>query len=101
MLFRSDFIVVAISKRNEQTNPIEFYNGLVNNKYEMNNYHDIICNIPNSNMKCGYILTLPVHNIYDIFLDVFPDVIFESKKYEMDNQNYESWNKTPINDIEF
>ena len=97
----SDFIVVAISQITEQTNTKEFYSGLISNEYEMDNYHDVIFTVPKTNVRAGYILTLPIHKIYDIFLDVFPNVIFESKDYEMDNNNYESWKGMSMNELTF
>jgi hypothetical protein len=97
----NDFIVVAISQMEDNTNPKEFYSGLIANEYEMNNYHDVVFTTPRSNIKVGYVLTLPIHQVYDIFLDVFPNVIFETKYYEMDNNNCESWKGIAMNELSF
>jgi hypothetical protein len=99
----SDFIVLTISAISN-TRPEEFYIGLVNINYELFNMYDIVCKkriAQNSNIvnlfKVTY--TLPVHEVYDMFLDAFNDIIFESKKYEIDDNNYESWNGKSINEI--
>jgi hypothetical protein len=34
-------------------------------------------------------------------MDVYNNTLFESKKYEMDDNNYESWNGKSINEITF
>ena len=65
--------------------------GLINNNYEMFNFKDIVINI-NNKMRIGYTLMLPINKIYDIFMDVYNINIFESNKYLIDDDNYESWN---------
>jgi hypothetical protein len=97
----NDFIVVAISQIEDNTNPKEFYMGLIANEYEKNNYHDVVFTVPRTNIRAGYVLTFPIHQVYDIFLDVFTNVIFESKYYEMDNNNFELWKGMSINDLSF
>jgi hypothetical protein len=97
----NDFIIVAISQIEDNTNPKEFYSGLISNEYEMNNYHDVMVTVPRTNFRSGYVLTLPIHQVYDIFLDVFPNVIFETKDYEMDNNNFESWKGMSMNELSF
>jgi hypothetical protein len=107
----SDFIILALSTI-KNTKPHEFYNGLININYELFNMYDIVCkkkilqNINNNNNSSNTIMnlfkvtyTLPVHEVYDMFLDAFNDIIFESKKYEIDDNNYESWNGKSINEI--
>lgn len=97
-----DFVVVAIGNTNNNTNPVEFYNGLINNNYELFNYRDVIIKVDeNQNINLGFILMLPIHKVYDIFMDVYNNTLFESKKYEMDDNNYESWNGKSINEITF
>ena len=95
-----DIIVVAIGNTNDNTNPIEFYNGLINNNYELYNYRDVIIKVA-ENVNIGYILLLPINKVYDIFMDVYNNTLFESKKYEMDNENYESWEGKSINELDF
>lgn len=95
-----DFIVVAIGNTNDNTNPIEFYNGLINNNYELYNYRDVIIKVA-ENVNIGYILLLPINKVYDIFMDVYNNTLFESKKYEMDDNNYESWAGNSINELDF
>lgn len=97
----NDFIIVAMSQINENTNPKELYSGLIANEYEMSNYHDVTVKMPNTNNTAGYVLTLPIHQVYDIFLDVFPNVVFETKHYEMDNNNFESWKGISMNELSF
>ena len=101
----NDFIVVAIS-----TKPIinnyhnEFYEGLINNNYELYNFKNMKIKITNKNNKShyiNYIMMLPIHEIYDIFMDVYNNTIFESAKYVIDNDNYESWNGVSINNLKF
>lgn len=95
-----DFIVVSIGNTNDNTNPIEFYNGLINNNYELYNYRDVIIKVA-ENINIGYILLLPINKVYDIFMDVYNNTLFESKKYEMDDNNYESWAGNSINELDF
>lgn len=99
----SDFVVIAISTISN-TKPDEFYIGLININYELFNMYDIVCKkriAQNSNIVNLFKVTyaLPVHEVYDMFLDAFNDIVFESKKYEIDDNNYESWNGKSINEI--
>ena len=118
-----DFIVIAINKEQKSSLQNEFYQGILNSRYNPKNIFGAL--VPNSEQKKNanndnnaddgreqtnknanansfvvYYL-LPVHTVYDIYMDVFTDVIFESNKYEMDNENYESWNKISINELTF
>jgi len=95
-----DFVLVAISDKTNHNNPREFYDGLINNNYEMFNFKDIVINLDNK-MRIGYTLMLPIHEIYDIFMDVYNINIFESNKYLIDDDNYESWNDKSINELKF
>lgn len=103
-LKNEDFIIIMISKNNILMK--DFIQGLKNNNYS--NHHlfkymiqqiktqNYINNVIPSFKLC---FTLPIHNVYDIFADTFNNVIFESKYYEMDDNNYESWKKKSINEI--
>lgn len=82
-----DFIILAISKENI-INPNEFYDSLCNINYEYSNFKHI--NAINNN-KLGFILLLPIKKIYDLFLDVYNNVIFESTAYHIDVKNNEYW----------
>lgn len=104
----SDFIVIAIGSQSPNDNINEFSNGLININYEINNFMNIRfiakdknINEENVGNAYQYQLMLPIHNIYDLFMDVYNNNIFESKKYEIDDDNFESWNKASINDIGF
>ena len=93
-----DFIVLAISKdtNNINSNPNEFYNGLQNINYDL-------CNVKHINLtkenKIGFTLLLPIKQIYELFLDVYNDIIFESTSYKIDFDNNEYWYNNSINDI--
>lgn len=102
----TDFIVIAIGENNNNGKYIvsekEFNNALINIGYEMENYYDIrIIPEDNANIEISFKLLLPIHEIYDIFMDIYNNTIFESKHYVMDNNNYESWKGKSINDLEF
>ena len=93
----SDFIVLAISKDIYSHNhPNEFYNGLRNIKYDLYNVKQINLN---KEQTIGFTLLLPVKQIYELFLDVFNDIIFESTSYKIDFDNNEYWYNNAINDI--
>jgi hypothetical protein len=128
-----DFIVVAISTKPinidngnindcniENSNKVfgvnnrnEFYNGLINNNYELYNFREMIFKIDSNtnsntdnklvdnNLYIGYIIMLPIHEIYDIFMDVYNTTLFESVKYVINDNNYESWNGVSINELKF
>ena len=95
-----DFIVCAIGTA-LQMEPKELTNGLKNIRYELNNFKDINAVIPGTKNTINYQLMLPVHNIYDLFMDVYNNCIFESKQYVIDDDNYESWNNKSINELDF
>lgn len=121
----SDFIVCAIgsSTTNDGVESLEFTNGLKHIRYEMENYLKIKTpfTVKATKLDTGsndsaiggsgsgidnvqsiqYSLMLPIHNIYDLFMDVYNDYIFESKKYVIDDENYESWNGKSINEYSF
>jgi hypothetical protein len=108
-----------------QIENLEFLNGLKYIDYKMENYIKInaplnvtidqynrnynennnVNNNGNDNINCIryniYSLMLPIHNIYDLFMDVYNECIFESKKYIIDDNNYESWNNKSINEYQF
>lgn len=117
----SDFIVVAIGTKshNDIANNLanntsvsapktvprnEFYEGLINNNYELYNFKDVYVVVDgpeNKKYYVGYILMLPIHEIYDIFMDVYNTTLFESTYYAIDDENYESWKNVSINDMRF
>ena len=96
----TNFIIIAISKNNNNDS-YEFNNGLNNINYEIINSRNIIIKSTFVNAHENYILLLPIHEVYDIFMDVYNNTIFESSKYVIDDNNYESWNGKSINDIQF
>ena len=120
-----DFIVIAIGtcKIKNTTQNMEFYNGLIYNNYIINNIFNIsilnntnnntnnitnITNISNSNITntntnnvSSFILMLPIHNVYEIFMDTYNNTIYESTKYYIDNKNYETWDTISINELQF
>jgi hypothetical protein len=92
-----DFVVLAISKDTQsELNSNQFYNGLKNINYEL-------CNVKHLTLdkekKIGFILLLPLKQIYDLFLDVYNDIIFESTSYKIDYDNNECWYNNSLNDI--
>ena len=94
-----DFIVLAISKDTQihnNINPNEFYKGLLNINYDLCNVKHINLNKDNT---IGFLLLLPVKQIYELFLDVYNDIIFESTSYKIDFDNNEYWYNNSINDI--
>ena len=91
-----DFIVLAISKSQKNFNPIEFFNGLFNIKYEHFNIKNII--IKNTRL-IGFTLLLPTKKVYDMYMDVFNDVIFESTAYKINNENTEYWYTNNLKEI--
>jgi hypothetical protein len=98
----SDFIVCAIGNSSLKETA-EFTNGLKNINYEMENYINVKSfDGTNGGLQyVNYSLMLPIHNIYDLFMDVYNNCIFESKKYIIDDENYESWNGKSINELIF
>jgi len=97
-LKNQDFIVLAISKDKdlEKNNPYEFYNGLRNINYDILNTKHIQLD---KEHKIGFTLLLPIKQIYDLFLDVYNDTIFESTSYKIDFDNNEYWYNNSMNDI--
>ena len=80
----------------------EFENGLNNNNYEILNCRNVVINLNiKTKINCVFRLYLPIHEIYDIFMDVYNNTIFESKQYVIDDNNYESWNGKSINELNF
>ena len=97
-----DFIIVAICENNNpKENIIEFYNSLEKRGYGIDNYKDIDLYIPdkfiqNKLNKIKYTMLLPTRQIYDIFMDVYPNSLFVSKKYKINSFNFELWNNIEI-----
>ena len=93
-----DFIVLAISKDsiNRNINPNEFYNGLHNIKYDLCNLKQINLN---KERTIGFTLLLPIKQVYELFLDVYNDIIFESTSYKIDFDNNECWYNNSMSDI--
>ena len=93
-----DFVVLAISKDSihNTINPNEFYNGLHNIKYDL-------CNVKQINLSqdrtIGFTLLLPIKQVYELFLDVYNDIIFESTSYKIDFDNNEYWYNNSIHEI--
>lgn len=99
--YTSDFIVCAIGNSSLKESA-EFANGLKNINYEMENYINVKSYVETNGLQyITYSLMLPIHNIYDLFMDVYNNCIFESKKYVIDDENYESWNGKSINELTF
>ena len=92
-----DFIVLAISKDTQsQLYTNEFYNGLKNINYELCNVKHLTLDIEK---KIGFVLLLPLKQIYDLFLDVYNDIIFESTSYKINCDNNEYWYNNSLTDI--
>ena len=91
-----DFIVLGISNSKQNFNANEFFNGLFNIKYDSFNIKNIILN---KNGLIGYTLLLPTKKVYDMYMDVFNDVIFESIGYKIDSNNDEYWYNDFLNDV--
>ena len=91
-----DFIVLGISNSKQNFNANEFFNGLFNINYESFNIKNIILN---KNGLIGYTLLLPTKKVYDMYMDVFNDVIFESIGYKIDSNNDEYWYNDFLNDV--
>jgi len=91
-----DFIVLGISNSKVNTNHNEFFNGLFNIKYESFNIKNIILN---KKGVIGYTLLIPTKKVYDMYMDVFNDVIFESIGYKIDSNNDEYWYNNFLNDV--
>lgn len=96
----NDFIICAIGT-STSVSEHEFDIGLKNIEYERANYITIQKKTVGTNNYFSYTLLLPVHQVYDLFMDVYNNCIFESTKYVIDNDNYESWNGKSINELAF
>lgn len=96
----NDFIICGIGTCRD-IGVHEFINGLKHIDYELEN--NICANkyISRTNMIITYGILLPIHQIYDVFMDVYNNCLFESTKYVIDNDNYESWNGKSINELAF
>jgi hypothetical protein len=96
----NDFIICAIGT-SPKVDPNEFNTGLKYIGYEMENNIEVIKKTSRTNILVNYNLLLPVHQVYDVFMDVYNNCLFESTKYVIDNNNYESWNGKSINELAF
>ena len=95
-LNNEDFVVLAISKDNNTLNDNEFYNSLKNINYQLTNVKKIILD---KKKNTGFTLFLPVKDIYDLFLDVYNNFIFESTSYKINSDNNECWYNHSFNDV--
>ena len=95
-----DFIICVIGT-SPNVDQNEFNNGLKYIGYELENNLLINKKIPNSKIIINYSLLLPIHQVYDLFMDVYNICNFESAQYVIDNENYESWNGKSINELPF
>ena len=91
-----DFVVLAISNSQKNFNASEFFNGLFNIKYENFNIKNVIVN---KSGLIGFTLLLPTKKVYDMYMDVFNDVIFESTAYKINNENTEYWYSNDLKEI--
>ena len=96
----NDFIICAIGT-SPNIGPQEFYNGLKHIGYELENNLQVYKKIQGCNITINYSLLLPIHQVYDLFMDVYNNCIFESTKYSIDDKNNEYWNGKSINDLVF
>ena len=99
----NDFVITAIGKNNTQSgrntlSSNEFYRGLININYELFNLKMV-----HINTKCGnqmrFLMTLPIVDINGLFMDVYNDVVYESKFYKVDKNNFETWDNKAINKL--
>jgi hypothetical protein len=96
----NDFIVIAISKENNMLSMNkEFYNSIKNLNYESTHLKCIKINLPNGNY-CNIKFTIPTLEMYNLFMDVYNDTIFESKFYEINKNNCDFWNLMSLNKAE-
>ena len=98
-LKHEDFLVLAIcgckynnndNDKNNINNNNNIYYGLKNINYDINEILNVNIRI-NSTYSYKYILTKPDYNIYNMLLDTYNYIIFESKKYKINNKNEETW----------
>lgn len=95
----NDFIICAIGISPDDAVD-KFHKYLKINRYEPKNNIQINKIIPETNIIINCNFLLPIHQVYDAFM--FANTcIFESTKYVIDNDNYESWNCTSINNLVF
>ena len=106
-----DFIIVAIGGMNDKkTN--EFYEGLVHINYELFNVKNVNIKIKddensnknnnnNNNNIVKYVLTLPIYDVYNMFMDTYNDTVFETSIYSIDKNNYEYLCGKSINGFRF
>ena len=100
----NDFIVLGIScihndkndnnDKNDKNDKYilfnEFYKGLNNLKFDFDDIHNEKLNyINDTNLKL--ILIEPSFKVYNLFMDVYTDIVFESKHYKIDKNNLEFW----------
>ena len=96
----NDFIVIAISKEsNVYSMNKEFCNSLKKLNYESTHLKNIKLNLPNGNY-CHIKFTIPTFEIYNLFMDVYNNTIFESNLYKINKDNCELWNKMSLNKAE-
>jgi len=87
----NDFVVVALCEYNDNYNyRNEFYKALETINYEITNIKNV--KYKKGEYIYGFTLLLPIHQIYDIFMDVFNYCIFKTRKYIMEDNNEETWN---------
>jgi len=91
-----DFVVLAISNSQKNFNTSELFNGLFNIKYENFNIKNVIIN---KSGLIGFTLLLPTKKVYDMYMDVFNDVIFESTAYQINDENSEYWYSNDLKEI--
>jgi hypothetical protein len=91
-----DFIILAIGKMDDKLN--ELYNNFNNIDYELSNIKEIIYNITN-NKYYKYMLTLPVYDVYNMILDSYNEIYFETKNYSIDESNNEKWKNISLDRI--
>lgn len=109
-----DFVIIAIANTNTNSdikqikiinnNKItdDITNGFNKINYELFNMKDVAFNFKNSKnemVALKYTLTLPIHDVYNMILDICNNSIFKSKLYSIDDNNNEKWNNIPFNQI--
>jgi hypothetical protein len=95
--YTSDFIICAICTSPPNIPiPNEFQNGLNHIGYEMENYINVNAKTVTGDNTIAYSLMLPVKDIHDLFMDVYNNCLFESKKYVIDDNNNETWDGNKI-----
>jgi hypothetical protein len=93
----TDFVLVATgSKPNIQNN--EFFRGLININYELFNIKAIEMTT-RDNKEIRFVMPLVINDINKLFMDVYNDILFESKKYKIDVNNYETWDNKNLRNL--